>query len=204
MDIDARAVVTLVKPEATVSHTSLKSTISTVRMESVATLADGSLNKWLYEDYTNTGSGTHTGILLAEVYLSVYTKPFTENLAISEVYGWNLQKTPATESLSIAETFAKVVSWNRNINDAFTLDDAATIDKDYYGNKGNVFQILDILDIEMGRGLTDSYTVGDVVAIAIAYNRTPNETLSTGDVPVINNRSGALMNGTFFNNITLN
>ena len=50
MDIDARAVVTLVKPEATVSHTSLKSTISTVRMESVATLADGSLNKWI-EDF---------------------------------------------------------------------------------------------------------------------------------------------------------
>jgi len=192
MDIDARAVVTLVKPEATVSHTSLKSTISTVRMESIATLADGSLNKWIEDS-----------VPLSEVYLSVYTKPFTESLAISEVYGWNLQKTP-TESLSIAETFAKVVSWNRNINDAFTLDDAATIDKDYYGNKGNVFQILDILDIEMGRELTDSYTVGDVVAIAIAYNRTPNETLSTGDVPVINNRSGALMNGTFFNNITLN
>lgn len=192
MDIDARAVVTLVKPEATVSHTSLKAAISNVRMESIATLADGSLNKWIEDS-----------VPLSEVYLSVYTKPFTENLSISEVYGWNLQKTP-TESLSIAETFAKVVSWNRNINDAFTLDDAATIDKDYYGNKGNVFQILDILDIEMGRGLTDSYTVGDVVAIAMAYNRTPNETLSTGDVPVINNRSGALMNGTFFNNITLN
>ncbi len=193
MDIDARAVVTLVKPEATVSHTSLKSTISTVRMESIATLADGSLNKWIEDS-----------VPLSEVYLSVYTKPFTESLSISEVYGWNLQKTPATESLSIAETFAKVVSWQRNINDAFTLDDAATIDKDYYGNKGNVFQILDILNIEMGRGFTDSYTVGDVVAIAMAYNRTPNETLSTGDVPVINNRSGALMNGTFFNNITLN
>lgn len=193
MDIDARAVVTLVKPEATVSHTSLKSTISTVRMESIATLADGSLNKWIEDS-----------VPLSEVYLSVYTKPFAESLAISEVYGWNLQKTPATESLSIAETFAKVVSWQRNINDAFTLDDAATIDKDYYGNKGNVFQILDILNIEMGRGFTDSYTVGDVVAIAMAYNRTPNETLSTGDVPVINNRSGALMNGTFFNNITLN
>ena len=193
MDIDARAVVTLVKPEATVSHTSLKSTISTVRMESIATLADGSLNKWI-----------ENSVPLSEVYLSVYTKPFTESLSISEVYGWNLQKTPATESLSIAETFAKVVSWQREFSDAFTLDDAATIDKDYYGNKGNVFQILDILNIEMGRGFTDSYTVGDVVAIAMAYNRTPNETLSTGDVPVINNRSGALMNGTFFNNITLN
>lgn len=192
MDIDARAVVTLVKAEATVSHTSLKSTISTVRMESIATLADGSLNKWIEDS-----------VPLSEVYLSVYTKPFTESLSISEVYGWNLQKTP-TESLSIAETFAKVVSWQREFSDAFTLDDAATIDKDYYGNKGNVFQILDILNIEMGRGFTDSYTVGDVVAIAMAYNRTANETLSTGDVPVINNRSGALMNGTFFNNITLN
>ena len=192
MDIDARAVVTLVKPEATVSHTSLKSTISTVRMESIATLADGSLNKWIEDS-----------VPLSEVYLSVYTKPFTESLSISEVYGWNLQKTP-TESLSIAETFAKVVSWSHELSGASTLDDAATVDKDNYCNKGNVFQILDILDIEMGRGFTDSYTVGDVVAIAMAYNRTPNETLSTGDVPVINNRSGALMNGTFFNNITLN
>jgi len=193
MDIDARAVVTLVKPEATVSHTSLKAgSISSVRMESIATLADGSLNKWLEES-----------VPLNEVYLSVYTKPFTENVSVSEVYGWNLQKTP-TESLSIAESFAKVVSWQRDFNDAFTLDDAATIDKDYYGNKGNVFQILDILDIQMGREFTDSYTVGDVVAIAMIYARTPNETLNTGDVPVINNRSGKLMNGTFFNNITLN
>lgn len=192
MDIDARAVVTLVKPEATVSHTSLKAAISNVRMESIATLADGSLNKWLEDS-----------VPLSEVYLSVYTKPFTENVSISEVYGWNLQKTP-TESLSIAESFAKVVSWQRDFNDAFTLDDAATIDKDYYGNKGNVFQILDILDIQMGREFTDSYTVGDVVAIAMIYARTPNETLNTGDVPVINNRSGKLMNGTFFNNITLN
>ena len=192
MDIDARAVVTLVKPEATVSHTSLKAAISNVRMESIATLADGSLNKWLEDS-----------VPLSEVYLSVYTKALTEDLSISEVYGWNLGKNP-NESLSVTENFAKVVSWQRDFSDAFTLDDAASIDKDYYGNKGNVFQILDILNIQLSQGVSDSYTVGDVFALAMEYNRAANETLSTGDVPVINNRSGALMNGTFFNNITLN
>ena len=192
MDIDARAVVTLVKPEATVSHTSLKAAISNVRMESIATLADGSLNKWLEDS-----------VPLSEVYLSVYTKALTEDLSISEVYGWNLGKNP-NESLSVTENFARVVSWQRDFSDAFTLDDAASIDKDYYGNKGNVFQILDILNIQLSQGVSDSYTVGDVFALAMEYNRAANETLSTGDVPVINNRSGALMNGTFLNNITLN
>jgi len=192
MDIDARAVVTLVKPEATVSHTSLKAAISNVRMESIATLADGSLNKWLEDS-----------VPLSEVYLSVYTKALTEDLSISEVYGWNLEKNP-NESLSVTENFARVVSWQRDFSDAFTLDDAASIDKDYYGNKGNVFQILDILNIQLSQGVSDSYTVGDVFALAMEYNRAANETLSTGDVPVINNRSGALMNGTFLNNITLN
>jgi len=199
MDIDARAVVTLVKAEAKISHTSLKAgSISSVRMESIATLADGSLNRWIDEN----------SIPLSEVYLSVYTKPFTEDLAISEVYGWNLQKTPATESLSVADTFARVVSWNRNFTDAFTLDDAAQIDKDYYGNKGNIFAILDLLSISLSRDLTnatDTLTVGDVLAIAVAYNRTMTpDGVSIGDVPNIANRSGALMNGTFFNNITLN
>lgn len=198
MDIDARAVVTLVKPEATVSHTSLKAgSISSVRMESVATLADGSINKWIEDSFP-----------LSEVYLNVYTKPLTESLSISEIYGWNLQKTPATESLSVADTFAKVVSWNRNFTDAFTLDDAAQIDKDYYGNKGNVFTILDLLNISLSRDLTDAtdtMTVGDVLAITVAYNRTITpDGVSIGDVPSIANRSGALMNGTFFNNITLN
>ena len=44
-------------------------------MESIATLADGSLNKWIEDS-----------VPLSEVYLSVYTKPFTESLSISEVY----------------------------------------------------------------------------------------------------------------------
>ena len=73
MDLDARAVVTLVKAEAQTSHVSLKAaTIFTVRTESIATLADGSLNKWVTGD----------AAILSEVLVNVYVKPVTDNLAI--------------------------------------------------------------------------------------------------------------------------
>ena len=195
MDLDARAVVTLVKAEAQTSHVSLKAaTIFTVRTESIATLADGSLNKWVTGD----------AAVLSEVLVNVYVKPVTDNLAISELYESGYSKPVDGDSVSLADAFVRVVTWSKELSDAFTLDDAAQIDKDYFGNKGNISYLLDELNIDLTTTFTDSYTVNDVLDIVMIYARNPNNSVSVGDVPVIRNRSGSLMNGTFFNNITLN
>ena len=42
-------------------------------------------------------------------------------------------------SMGIGDEYSRIVSYKRSITDWFTLDDAALINKDYYGNKGNVF-----------------------------------------------------------------
>ena len=166
MDLDVRAVVTLTKAEAQTSHVSLKAgKISTVRLESLATLADGSLNKWITGD----------AAVLSEVVINVIAKPVTDGVSINELYTPHLTKPAPDETFNIADTFVKVVTWDRFLTDAFTLDDAAQIDKQYFGNKGNIFNILEELSISIGRELTDSYTVGEVIAIAMAYDRAHTE-----------------------------
>ena len=195
MSRDTRAVVTLTKMQSKVSFTTVKAaTVSTARMESLATRLDDSINDWFYDS-----------AVLSEVLVKVIAKPVVENIAITELYSAGYSKIPSTEVLQVADTFAKVVTWNRNITDAFTLDDAAQVDKDYFGNKGNIARLLDVLQIDLITGFGHSYSVGDVAEIVMAFVRNvPNDGVSMGDVPILKNRSGSLMNGTFFNNITLN
>jgi len=191
MSVDARATVNLIRMQSKVSFTTVKAaTVSTARMESLATRLDDSINDWFYDS-----------AVLSEVLISVVSKPLADSVAINELYAPAYSKI-STDVAQVADTFAKVVTWDRFITDAFTLDDAAQVDKDYYGNKGNVTQMLDFLNIQLTTGYADSYTVNEVLAIVMAYNK--SDSVSVGDVPILRNRSGTLMNGTFFNNITLN
>ena len=191
MSVDARATVNLIRMQSKVSFTTVKAaTVSTARMESLATRLDDSINDWFYDS-----------AVLSEVLVKVIAKPVVENIAITELYSAGYSKI-STDVAQVADTFAKVVTWDRFLTDAFTLDDAAQVDKDYYGNKGNVTQMLDFLNIQLTTGYADSYTVNEVLAIVMAYNK--SNSISVGDVPILRNRSGTLINGTFFNNITLN
>ena len=192
MSVDARATVNLIRMQSKVSFTTVKAaTVSTARMESLATRLDDSINDWFYDS-----------AVLSEVLISVVSKPLADSVAINGLYAPAYSKIPSTEVLQVADTFAKVVTWDRFLTDAFTLDDAAQVDKDYYGNKGNVTQMLDFLNIQLSNNLAHSCTVDDVLAIVMTYNK--SNSISVGDVPILRNRSGTLMNGTFFNNITLN
>jgi len=195
MSRDTRAVVTLTKMQSKVSFTTVKAgSISSVRVESIANRLNDSLNDWFYDS-----------AVFSEVLVKVIAKPVVENIAITELYSAGYSKIPPTDTAQLADTFAKVVTWNRNITDAFTLDDAAQVDKDYFGNKGNIARLLDVLEIDLNTGFGHSYSVGDVAEIVMAFVRNvPNDGVSMGDVPILRNRSGSLMNGTFFNNITLN
>lgn len=224
------SVTSTTKLESVISHQKADLHTTSIKMQALAYRHDVNKNKWLYENVDfgvstcNFGGNTVEygltkaqceamegtwdsgiiNILLSEVLVKVINKPLTESISLAELTELHYSKIPSTETVSVVETFAKVVTWHRTPTDAFTLDDAATIDKDYYGNKGNVATILDILGVDLSKPATDSYTVADVIVIAMSYVRAVNDSVSTGDVSNITNRSGAVMNGTFFNNITLN
>ena len=114
---------------------------------------------------------------LAEVRFTLLEKNLTDSVTLPDVTGLH-PTLPKTDTIaSIVDTFAKAVAYNRSFTDAFTLDDASSIDKDYYGNKGNIFGFTDLLGLTYNKALTDSYTVGDVIRVSMLFARTVTETL---------------------------
>ena len=169
-----RAVVTIEKAQVTTSYVKDEAVTSYQKSEAVASRTDFSINQWFYEDYTEVAS-SHTGILLAELYVTLVNKNLSETLTLSEAPTLAFNKN-STETLSLLETFAKVVTWNRSFTDAFTLDDAAQVEKDYYGNKGNVAFMLDVIGLSTAKIATETVTVGDVHTAAV--NKVVTENLS--------------------------
>tara|TARA_R110002012_G_scaffold94704_2_gene229330 strand:+ start:4434 stop:5417 length:984 start_codon:yes stop_codon:yes gene_type:complete len=161
---NAKTVVSSTKIEAQTSHLKAQSIVGFSRLESLAAIDENSKNQWKTDEF-----------LLSEVIVSAYTKPLTETLSISEtsLLALDLSKS---ETLSLTEAFAKAITFNRNFTDAFTLDDAATIDKDYFGVKGNVAFMLEVIGLSLDKIATDSYTVGDIHDIAV--NKVVTENLS--------------------------
>ena len=172
MATNIRAIVTIEKARATTSYVKSEVVASHQRTEAIASRNDFSINQWYYED---------TGVVLSELHVTVLLKNVAESVELSESYISAYSK-PTTETLSLLETFAKVVTWNKSFTDAFTLDDAAQIDKDYYGVKGNVAFMLDVLGIDLNRPATDSYTVGDIYTAAV--NKVVSENISFIDAQV--------------------
>ena len=169
-----RAVVTVQKAQVTANYVKDEAVTSYQKAEAIASRTDFSLNQWFYEDYTEVAS-SHTGILLAELYVTLVNKNLSETLTLSEAPTLAFNKN-STETLSLLESFARVITYNRSFTDAFTLDDAAQVEKDYYGNKGNVAFMLDVIGLSTAKIATETVTVGDVYTAVV--NKVVTENLS--------------------------
>ena len=161
-----RAVVTIEKAQVTTSYVKDEAVTSYQKSEAIASRSDFSINQWYYED---------TGVVLSELHVTLINKNVAESVELIEAPVLTYNK-PTTETLSLLETFAKAVIFNRSFTDAFTLDDAAQIDKDYYGVKGNVAFMLDVIGLSTSKIATETVTVGDVYTAAV--NKVVTENLS--------------------------
>ena len=118
---------------------------------------------------------------LSEVVFKVITKGLADSTAVTDLYASHFNKGTIAESVSVADTFARVVAYKRDFTDAFTLDDLSQIDKDFYGNKGNIFAFTDIIGLTNNKNLTDACTVGDVFVKVMAYSRSFTDSLAFTD-----------------------
>jgi hypothetical protein len=187
-----RATITVVRASADTKHISLSAKTTNVNAEAIAFINPDSKNQWFYETAT-----------LSDVQFSLVEKNLSETVTLDEVVGWSYAKN-APETLALVESFAKVVSFNRAFNDAFTLDDLSQIDKDFYGNKGNVAFMLDIIGLSYHKDFTNKnflnlntlnsndlnndgseddrrVTVSDVVTLAIDWVRAFTDSYSFTD-----------------------
>jgi hypothetical protein len=164
-----RATITVIRAEVDTKYVSPSASINNVNAEAIAFVNPDSKNQWFYDTYA-----------LGDVNVLVINKNLSETIPLSEDFGWEYNK-PKVETLALVESFVKAVTYNRSFTDAFTLDDLSQIDKDFYGNKGNVAFITDIIGLDHNKVLADSYTVTDVVNIAMLFVRTFTDSFNIND-----------------------
>jgi len=164
-----RATITVIRAEADTKYVSPSASINNVNAEAIAFVNPDSKNQWFYDTYA-----------LGDVNVLLINKNLSETIPLADDSSWNFNKG-AIETLALVESFVKAVTYNRSFTDAFTLDDLSQIDKDFYGNKGNVAFITDIIGLDHNKVLVDSYTVSDVVNIAMLFVRTFTDSFNIND-----------------------
>ena len=158
---------------------------------------------------------------LSDVTFLLTEKVIIEGVSASDASQWAFTK-PTTDPISLADTFARTVNYNRTFTDGFTLDDATLINKDFVGAKGNVFGVSDVQVWGITKGLTDSATLTDTLQIdqsigitdsaavvdsaLLHFNLAPSlDSVTLSDNIVITFTSASsVLNTTAFNIATLN
>ena len=165
---------------ATISIELLQASVSSARTTTSVTY-ELSQATGIWTDPDSNNRMDKDEVPLSDVRFNLVEKNLTESIPLVDVsaYDFNALKE---DSFTFADTFARVVSYNRSFTDAFTLDDMAAIDKDFYGNKGNIFAFTDIIGLTHNKNLTDDYTVSDVISVVSAYSRTFSDTTTINDV----------------------
>ena len=119
----------------------------------------------------------------------------TDSYSLADSPAQSFDKT-ATDSFSLSESLARTVTYNRTFTDAFSMDDAATVNaliKDHANAKTNVFSFADSQafgfsktaqadtfsfaddeDIEFGKGLSDSVSMTENFSFALFSNAAMN------------------------------
>jgi len=170
---------------ATINLVQIQASTSIVKVEAQTTYEKtNATGIWIDPDSNNRMPKEE--LPLADVQIRVLTKVLEDTATIEESKAFDFI-TPKSDTLgTLVENFMKAVSYKRNFTDTFTLDDASQIDKDFYGNKGNIFSIMDIIGLDQSKVLTDSYTFSEVITVALLFERDFTDTATVQDVASAN------------------
>lgn len=107
---------------------------------------------------------------LEDVHFTLITKPLFDEAKLVEYFSNNFGLTKE-DAFGVIENFSKVIHFRRNFEHAFTLDDSSLIDKDYYGNKGNIFGLDELYTSSLGKGVSDDFSLGEEFVRAVQFYR---------------------------------
>ena len=155
---------------ATISLRQVQASTSVIKVEAQTTYQNSNATGiWVDPDSNNRF--VYDAVPLADVFVNVVSKVLTDTAIISEQYSSDFTKVSSPDLCTLLDAFVKVVSYQRDFSDAFTLDDISQIDKDFFGNKGNIFGVTDVIGLTQNKVLTDSYTFSDVINVALTFYR---------------------------------
>lgn len=130
----------------------------------------------------------------------------TDSATLSESHAYLLNRG-FTDSSTLSESLARVVTYNRSFTDSFTLDDFTDVDaitKQTGANKTNVFSVSEEHAMSLSKELADSFAMSELAAINVA--RPASDSFSVTESLSINLVSGAssVLNLSPLNGFTLN
>jgi hypothetical protein len=142
-----------------------------------------------------TGKGLADSQAMTESHASAVSIAKSDSFSMAEEVS-SLTGKALADALSVAESLSRVVTYNRTFTDAFSMDDAATVNaliKDHANTKTNVFTFADSQafgfsktlptdtfsfaddeDFAFGKGLSDSVTVTENFSFALFSNAAMN------------------------------
>jgi hypothetical protein len=162
---------------ASISLISLQASVSTERL-TASTAYNKSEATEIWTDPDSKNRVVRDEMPLSEVHFTLLEKNLADAYNVTDSNTLSFDKA-STDAISFTDTFVNVIAYHRKFNDAFTLDDLAAVDKDFYGNKGNIFAFTDIIGLTYAKELTDTYTVGDFIAAAV--NKVAQDSFSFTD-----------------------
>jgi len=165
---------------ASISLTNLQASTTAARVTAQTTYQLGTATG-IWTDPDSKNRILRDEYLLSEVHFTLLEKNVSDSYTFSDSEQKHVGKGFTTDSVSFTETFINQIAYHRKFNDAFTLDDLSQIDKDFYGNKGNIFAFTDILGLTYEKNLTDSYTIGDVVELVMTWVRSFTDITTLSD-----------------------
>ena len=131
---------------------------------------------------------------MAEAHAASTSLGKTDSYSLADSPAQSFDKA-AADSFSLSESLARTVTYNRTFTDAFSMDDAATVNaliKDHANAKTNVFSFADSQafgfskaatdtfsfaddeDIEFGKGVSDSVSMTENFSFALFSNAAMN------------------------------
>ena len=114
-------------------------------------------------DSQDVSKGLSDTQALTEAHVSSVSLGKTDAVTLSESPASDVGKG-LTDSVSMSESLARTVAYARSFADAFSMDDAATIDalvKDSSTAKTNVFGFSDAQEFGFGKTATDTFSFAD-------------------------------------------
>ncbi|MBC8550305.1 MAG: hypothetical protein H8D23_11740 [Candidatus Brocadiales bacterium] len=158
--MSARATINVVSAVADKGITTeVASSTTYVAAEASAYIDENSGNQWVYEI-----------VPLNDLVVQILNKSLSDSATLGDTSSFSFSKYD-TETLALVESFARVVSYNRSFTDAFTLDDLSQIDKDFYGNKGNITWITDIIGLSHEKMVSETLTLAEIITVTLTYLR---------------------------------
>lgn len=167
-----RATITIEEVEASASHVKAATTFTYEATSATEIWTDPDSNNRIESD-------TYT---LSDVTAILYTKPLDDGYSVIDLISLEITKTPAAETISVSDVFSKVVSYNSQFTDAFTLDDISQVDKYITGNKANIVGFSDSETKGFTKGISDSFGFSDDVATTTTFYRTYTDSIDVDDL----------------------